>query len=81
MVTISSHKIGGPMGVAALVLKKGLEVQPFIIGGGQQGFLRAGTENLPAIIGFAEAVSEVTSNLLKYQIHTKNLISYMHNMF
>lgn len=76
MVTLSSHKLGGPKGVAALIIKKGLEFTPFISGGGQQKFLRAGTENLPAIAGFAEAVSESVSNLKKYDEHCKKLISY-----
>ncbi len=74
MATISAHKIGGPKGAAALVIKSGLEIQPLIYGGGQEGYLRAGTENLPAIVGFAEAVEYVTNNLNDYQVHTSALI-------
>ncbi|HCR86074.1 MAG TPA: cysteine desulfurase NifS, partial [Alphaproteobacteria bacterium] len=76
MVTLSSHKLGGPKGVAALVIKKGLEFNSFIKGGAQQKFLRAGTENLPAIKGFAEAISESVGNLKNYKEHCKKLISH-----
>ncbi len=77
MATISAHKIGGGKGVAGLVVKKGLEIQPFIIGGGQEQFLRAGTENLPAIIGFAEAVEDSVINLNNYQSHTSELANFL----
>ncbi|MDX1950391.1 MAG: cysteine desulfurase family protein [Rickettsiales bacterium] len=77
MATISAHKIGGGKGVAGFVIKKGLEISPFIIGGGQEGFLRGGTENLPAILGFAEAVEDSIKNLAEYQSHTSALTNYM----
>jgi cysteine desulfurase len=53
LMTISCHKIGGPVGVAALVHRKDLELVPFMKGGGQEKNKRPGTENVPAIIGFA----------------------------
>ena len=60
MITVSSHKIEGPKGVGALVIdKKVLKAQglaPIILGGGQEGGLRSGTENVPAIAAFGEAV-------------------------
>ena len=61
MVSLSSHKIGGPLGVGLLVLKKGLPLHPLIQGGGQQKGLRSGTENMPGILGFAEALEEASS--------------------
>ena len=61
MVSLSSHKIGGPLGVGLLVLKKGLSLHPLIQGGGQQKGLRSGTENMPGIMGFAEALEEALS--------------------
>lgn len=54
-MTISSHKIGGPKGAAALVLDKRVELRPLISGGGHERGLRSGTENVPAIVGFAAA--------------------------
>lgn len=56
MLTISAHKMGGPQGVAALVVRQGTEMLPRLRGGGQESGRRAGTENIAAICGFAEAV-------------------------
>ncbi len=54
-MTISAHKIYGPKGVGALVVSPSLELSPIISGGGQERGLRAGTENVPAIVGFGMA--------------------------
>ncbi len=56
VLTMSAHKIHGPKGVGALYLKKGTRFRPTLFGGGQENNLRPGTENIPAIAGFAEAV-------------------------
>lgn len=56
MLTLSAHKCGGPIGAAALVLKQNLAIQALIRGGGQELGRRAGTENVAAIAGFAEAL-------------------------
>ena len=53
--TISAHKIGGPLGVAALILKRGLDITPVLHGGGQERDIRSGTLNAPAIVAFAVA--------------------------
>lgn len=55
-LTISAHKCGGAVGAAALVVKNGAPFAPFIKGGGQEYNRRAGTENIPAIAGFALAM-------------------------
>lgn len=57
-ITISSHKIGGPLGAAALIVDRATLniVKPLIEGGGQEQGLRSGTLNVPAIVGFGEAV-------------------------
>ena len=55
MVTVSAHKIHGPKGVGALYIRKGVKLPPFILGGGQENGIRAGTEAMPAIAGFGEA--------------------------
>lgn len=52
MGAVSAHKLGGPKGVGALVLRQGLEVAPVLRGGGQEMGRRAGTENLIGIAGF-----------------------------
>lgn len=54
-MTISGHKIGGPLGVAALVAKKNLELTPLLHGGGQEREVRSGTLHTPAIAAFATA--------------------------
>ncbi|PZP85379.1 MAG: cysteine desulfurase [Azospirillum brasilense] len=56
MLTISSHKVGGPVGAAALLLRADLPIRPLISGGGQELGRRSGTENIMAIAGFAAAV-------------------------
>jgi cysteine desulfurase len=63
MATISAHKFGGPKGVAALIIKSGLEILPILHGGGQERFLRAGTENLISIVGMAFAAEQVVERL------------------
>jgi cysteine desulfurase len=60
----SSHKIGGPKGVSFLYAKNPEKFKPLIFGGGQERGLRSGTENLPAIIGFAKAV-QIRSDSIK----------------
>ncbi|MGB9867006.1 MAG: cysteine desulfurase family protein [Bacillota bacterium] len=57
LVSLSSHKIGGPKGVGALFMRKGVKVAPVLSGGGQEKGLRSGTENVPGIAGFAAAVA------------------------
>lgn len=62
MISVSSHKICGPMGAGALYISKetvrAKRISPIFFGGGQQNDLRSGTENLPAILGFAAACDE-----------------------
>lgn len=67
MITLSSHKIEGPKGIGALVVDekiiKSRGLSPIILGGGQEGGLRSGTENVPAIAAFGEAVRVGRSEL------------------
>jgi len=56
LLTVSSHKIHGPKGAGALYIRKGVKIQPHVIGGGQEKNIFSGTEALPAIVGFASAV-------------------------
>ncbi len=58
LMTLSAHKLGGPVGVGALVIRDGLPVTPLIHGGGQELRRRAGTENIAGAAGFAAAVVE-----------------------
>jgi len=56
MLSLGSHKFYGPKGVGALYVKKGTQLVPHTTGGGQEFGLRAGTQNVPYIVGFAEAL-------------------------
>jgi cysteine desulfurase len=55
MISLSAHKIHGPMGMGALYIKKGTSVEPLLHGGGQEGGMRSGTLAVPEIVGFAKA--------------------------
>ena len=55
LLSVSSHKLYGPKGVGALYVRKDVELHPVIHGGGQERKLRAGTENVPGIVGFGKA--------------------------
>jgi len=54
-MTLSAHKVGGPVGAGALIVDKRVELAPLIAGGGQERGLRSGTENVAAIVGFGLA--------------------------
>ena len=53
--SVSAHKIHGPKGVGALAIREDVRLSPLFVGGGQEGGLRAGTENVPGIVGFGAA--------------------------
>jgi len=72
-MTLSSHKIGGPLGAGALVLDKRVDIQPLLYGGGQEKGLRSGTENVAAIVGFGTACELAIQNLGHFAKHTQTL--------
>jgi len=72
-MTISSHKIHGPQGAAALVLDKRVDIQPLLHGGGQERGLRSGTENVAAIVGFGMACELAMANRQDFAKHTQAL--------
>ncbi len=63
LMTISAHKLGGPAGIGALYVRPGCRLEPQLLGGPQEGGLRAGTPNLCGALGFAAAVRETLSRL------------------
>ena len=67
LATISAHKIHGPKGIGALYVKNGIKIKPLLLGGEQETGLRAGTENLPAIMAFKTVCENlnIEQNLLK----------------
>ena len=72
-MTVSSHKLHGPQGAAALILDKRVDIQPLLHGGGQERGLRSGTENVAAIVGFGLACELASQQLADYQDHTLSL--------
>ena len=76
-MTVSSHKIGGPLGAGALVLDKRIDIQPLLYGGGQERGLRSGTENVAAIVGFGAACELAVSHLTAFDMHTESLRQHL----
>lgn len=72
-MTVSSHKIHGPQGAAALILDKRVDIQALLHGGGQEKGLRSGTENVAAIVGFGLACELAMSNLQNFATRTQAL--------
>ena len=66
LVTINAHKIGGPKGVGALFIRDGVKIAPQLLGGEHERNLRAGTENVAGIVGFAKASELVGVKELDY---------------
>lgn len=72
-MTISAHKVGGPVGVGALILKRGVEIMPLLHGGGQERDIRSGTFNAAAIVSFATAAQAALRNLEKNSLYVSGL--------
>lgn len=66
MMSLSAHKVYGPKGVGALVVSRNVELKPLIAGGGHEKGLRAGTENVPAIVGFGAACELAAAHIADY---------------
>jgi cysteine desulfurase len=65
LVSVSAHKLGGPKGVGALVVGRGLRLDPLILGGEQERARRGGIENTPAIVGFGVAAEMLANGRLE----------------
>jgi len=79
LLSVSAHKIHGPKGVGALYVKKGVKITPLTHGGHHERKLRAGTENVPGIIGFAKAAELVSVDRENKNQALTNLRNRLHN--
>ena len=77
MISLSSHKIYGPKGVGALVARNPEPLTPLLFGGSQEHGVRAGTENVPAIIGFGKAAEIAQQSLMTRSESLKQLRDYL----
>jgi len=78
MITMSSHKIYGPKGIGLLLIDEEINLEPLIVGGGQEYGLRSGTLPLPLVVGFAKAIEIAVlnqkNNAEKLLLHRNNLL-------
>lgn len=73
LLSLSGHKLHAPKGVGALYIRKGTRISPFIIGGHQEQGRRAGTENVPYIIGLGKACEEAMSGIFEENNRVRQL--------
>ncbi|MEK7674113.1 MAG: cysteine desulfurase family protein [Patescibacteria group bacterium] len=76
LMSLNGSKIYGPKGIGCLYVKSGIKLEPIIVGGEQEKNLRAGTENTPLIVGFAEALKLATKLMYKENARLVNLRDY-----
>jgi cysteine desulfurase len=65
LLSVSAHKMGGPAGAGALLVRRGLRLRPFVVGGDQERARRAGLENVPAIVGFGVTADVLAGGVLE----------------
>lgn len=77
MLSLSAHKIYGPKGVGALFVKKGIEISPTTFGGMHENAKRAGTENLPGIVGLGMAAKICRENMQQHSEYVSSLRDHL----
>jgi cysteine desulfurase len=73
ILAISAHKFYGPKGIGAMYIRKGVDVDSYLHGGAQERNRRAGTENIPLVVGFARAIETSRRELEKNAVHMNGL--------
>ena len=74
-MSLSAHKLYGPRGIGALYIRLGARIPPLLLGGGQEGGMRAGTENTPAICGLDAAAILASQDMQQRMVHERELLS------
>ncbi len=77
MLSSSAHKINGPKGIGFLYIRKGLKLRSFVHGGAQERKRRAGTENVPGIVGYGKAAEEAVSSMEERTARETELRDYL----
>jgi len=77
LLSLSSHKFGGPKGAGALYVRKGVNIAPLFHGGAHERNRRAGTENVICLVGMGAALAAVNENLLQEQARIAKIRDYM----
>ncbi len=77
LCSVTAHTFGGPAGAAALLVRRGLRLEQFIVGGAQERARRAGMENVAAIVGFGAAAAEVGAALIDEAAAARSLVDGM----
>lgn len=78
LLSVAGHKLYAPKGVGALVVRQGVALEPLIRGAGHEQGLRAGTENVPSIVGLGQAAELAGARLDAYQERTRRLRDMLH---
>ena len=73
ILALSAHKIYGPKGIGAIYIRTGVDVDSYLHGGAQERNRRAGTENIPLVVGFARAIETSQRELEKNAVHCRGL--------
>ncbi len=74
LLTVNSHKIYGPKGVGGLFIRRGVEIEPLMHGGGHEFGLRSGTVNVPGIVGFARAAEIIRESHIKHMTRLRDML-------
>ena len=77
LISISGHKIHGPMGTGALINRSAVNIKPLLYGGGQEKDIRPGTENLPAICGFGLACEMIAKDMMDKESEIGNMKEHL----